>query len=197
MSIRIIACGVFRDALRQIEPQRFHRDVVITYVTPFLHNHPQKLKQEILYQIHLARKAGDEILCLYGRCYPELDDHLHAMGIPRISGEHCYEILLGSRRFHAIIDEEAGTYFIEKDLILNFPEYCMQPLELDDPLMRESYFKYYKRLAYIRQPLDPDTVMPKVREISHFLKLKPMMIDADYSELTASLLRLFLSVNQE
>jgi hypothetical protein len=191
MSIRIIACGVFRDALRQIEPQRFHRDVAITYVTPFLHNHPQKLKEEILHQIHLAQKAGDEVLCLYGRCYPELDDHLNEMGIPRIPGEHCYEILLGSKRFHAIIDEEAGTYFLEKDLVLNFPEYCMQPLELNDPLMRESYFQHYTRLAYIRQPFDPDTVMPHVYDISQFLKLKSIVIDADYAELTASLLRLF------
>ena len=190
MSIRIIACGVFRDAPRQIEPQRFHQNVAITYITPYLHNHPQKLKKKILHQIHLAKKAGDEILCLYGKCYPDLDDHLYEMGIPRVPGEHCYEILLGSRRFHAIIDEEAGTYFVEKDLILNFPEYCIQPLELDDPLMLESCFQYYKRLAYIRQSLDPDTIMPNVHDISRFLKLKPMVIDADYSELTANLLRL-------
>ena len=190
MSIRIIACGVFRDALGQIGPQRFHQNVVITYITPHLHNYPQKLKEEILHQIHLAQKTGDDILCLYGRCYPELDNHLYEKGIPRVPGEHCYEILLGSRRFRAIIDEEAGTYFIEKDLILNFPEYCIQPLELDDPLMRKSYFQHYTRLAYIRQPLDPDTVMPHARDISIFLKLKLLVVDADYSELTASLLEL-------
>jgi hypothetical protein len=191
MPIRIIACGVFRDALRRIEPQRFHQNVAITYITPHLHNHPQKLKKEILHQIHLAQKAGDKILCLYGRCYPDLDDHLYEMGIPRVPGGHCYEILLSSRRFHAIIDEETGTYFIEKDLILNFTEYCIQPLELDDPLMRECCFQHYTRLAYIRQPLDPDTVMPIVHHISKFLKLKPLVIDADYSELSANLLKLF------
>ena len=191
MSIRIIACGVFRDALRQIGPQHFHQNIFITYIAPASHNYPEKLKEEILHQIHLAQKAGDIILCLYGRCYPALDDHLYEMGIPRVPGEHCYEILLGSRRFHAIIDEEAGTYFVEKDLILNFPEYCIQPLELDDPLMRESYFRHYTRLAYIRQPLDPDTLITSVHDISRFLKLKPIVIDADYSELTKNLLRLF------
>lgn len=194
MSIRIIACGVFRDALRQIEPQRFHQNVTITFINPYLHNYPQKLKEEILHQIHLAKKAGDEILCLYGRCYPDLDDHLCEMGIPRVPGEHCYEILLGSRRFHAIIDEEAGTYFVEKDLILNFSEYCIQPLELDDPLMLESCFQYYKRLAYIRQPLDSDSIIPGFRDISQFLNLKPMVIDADYSELKTKLIKLFSSI---
>jgi hypothetical protein len=194
MSIRIIACGVFRDALRQIEPQRFYKNVIITYITPYLHNHPQKLKEEILHQIYLAKKAGDDILCLYGRCYPDLDDHLYEMGIPRVQGEHCYEILLGSKRFHAIIDEEAGTYFVEKDLILNFPEYCIQPLELDDPMMRKSFFQYYKRLAYIQQPTDSDDIILSFRDISQFLNLKPMVIDADYSELKAKLIELFQDV---
>ncbi|MBC8433435.1 MAG: DUF1638 domain-containing protein [Desulfobacterales bacterium] len=191
MSIRIIACGVFRDALRQIGPQHFPQNVFITYITPVLHNYPEKLKEEMLRQIHLATKAGDEILCLYGRCYPDLDDHLYEMGIPRVSGAHCYEILLGSRRFNNILEEEAGTYFVEKELILNFSEYCIQPLELDDPLMRESFFQHYKRLAYIQQSLDSDSIITSFHDISQFLNLIPMLIDADYSELTKNLLRLF------
>ena len=191
MSIRIIACGVFRDALRQIELQRFYQNVFITYITPVSHNYPERLKEEILHQIHLAQKAGDKILCLYGRCYPALDDHLNEMGIPRVPGEHCYEILLGSRRFHAIIDEEAGTYFVEKELILNFSEYCIQPLELDDPMMRESFFQHYKRLVYIRQSFDSDSIIPSFHDISQFLDLTPLVIDADYSELKTNLIELF------
>ena len=194
MSIRIIACGVFYDALRQIEPQRFSQNVAITYINPCLHNYPQKLKEEILYQINLAKEAGGKILCLYGRCYPDLDDHLYKMGIPRVPGEHCYEILLGSRRFYALIDEEAGTYFIEKNLILNFFEYCVQPLELNNPLMRESFFQHYKRLVYIRQPFDSDNLIPGFREISQFLNLKPVVIDVDYSELKTKLIKLFSSI---
>ncbi|MBW1754455.1 MAG: DUF1638 domain-containing protein [Deltaproteobacteria bacterium] len=191
MSLRIIACGVFRDALRQIRPQHFHQNVSITYITPVSHNYPERLKEEILHQIHLAQKAGDKILCLYGRCYPALDDHLNEMGIPRVPGEHCYEILLGSRRFHAIIDEEAGTYFVEKELILNFSEYCIQPLELDDPMMRESFFQHYKRLVYIRQSFDSDSIIPSFHDISQFLDLTPLVIDADYSELKTNLIELF------
>jgi len=191
MSIRIIACGVFRDALRQIEPQCFHQNVAITYITPYLHNYPQKLEDEILHQIHLAKKAGNEILCLFGECSPNLAPLLREMGIPKIPGAHCFERLLGSKQFQNIMDEEPGTYFAEKDLVLNFIEYCIQPLELDDPLMRKSFFQYYTRLAYIRQPFDPDTVMPNVHELSQFLKLKPLVIDADYSELTSNLLKLF------
>jgi hypothetical protein len=194
MSIRIIACGVFRDALRHIDPQRFHQNVTITYIDPYLHNYPQKLKAEILHHIDLAKKAGDDILCLYGRCYPDMDRYLYEMGISRVPGEHCYEILLGPKRFRAIIEEEAGTYFIEKNLILNFSEYCIQSLELDDPVMRESFFQHYKRLIYIRQPFDPDSVISGFYDISQFLNLKPIVMDVDYSELKTKLIKLFPSI---
>ena len=197
MSLHIIACGVFRDALEQIALERFYPNVVVTYITPVLHNHPIKLKEQILHQLHLVKKTGDSILCLYGRCHPELDRYLNAMDISRIPGGHCYEILLGSSRFSKIIEQDAGTYFVEKELILNFPEYCIQPLELDDPLMRESYFQHYTRLTYIRQPLDPDDVMTNVDDISRLLDLKTTVVDADYTELKTNLLKLLSSLHRE
>ncbi|UCD89544.1 MAG: DUF1638 domain-containing protein [Desulfobacterales bacterium] len=197
MPLHIIACGVFRDALEQIALERFYPNVAITYITPVLHNHPQKLKEQILNQVHLAKKTGGSTLCLYGRCHPELDDYLSEMNIPRIPGEHCYEILLGSRRFNEIIEQDAGTYFVEKDLILNFFEYCIQPLELDDPLLRKRYFQHYTQLTYIRQPLDPDNVRPNVHDISRLLDLKTRVVDADYTELKTNLLKLLSSVHRE
>ena len=193
MSIRIIACGVFRDALRYIELRRFHPTVAVTYIPPVLHNTPDKLKAEILLQIHTARKARDDILCLYGQCYPDLDPMLSRADIRRVPGAHCYEILLGSKSFRKLMDEEAGTYFLEKELVLNFAEYCVKPLELDDPVLRETYFKHYKRLAYVRQPLDPDFIVSRVQEIAHLLDLESLVIDADYSEFRTNLFQ-FLSV---
>lgn len=191
MSLHIIACGVFSDALQQIDPRRFYRNITLSYTDPCLHNYPVLLLEEIKRQIQRAKIAGDRIVCLYGHCAPDLDPLLQEMGVTRVPGAHCYEMLLGSRSFQRIVDEEPGTYFIEKNLVLNFSEYCSQPLELDDPLMRKSYFQHYTRLAYIRQPLDPDTVMPGVHAISQFLELKPFVIDSDYSELESNLLKLF------
>jgi hypothetical protein len=197
MSIRIIACGFFRDALEHIEPQRFFPNVTITYTNPYLHNYPLKLKEELLHQIYQAKKAGDKILCLYGRCYPDINRHLDEMGVSRIQCGHCYEILLGINRYRAIIEEEPGTYFIEKNLIQNFSEYCIQPLELDDPMMREIFFQHYKKLVYIRQPLDSKRIKPDFHEISQFLNLKPMVVDADYSELKVNLIKLLARISKE
>jgi hypothetical protein len=189
MSLQILACRVFQDALRYLEFSGRHPGLRVTYLPPGLHNQPQELKKELSRQIQLARKEGERILCMYGQCFPEMDDFLEKELIPRPPGAHCYEMLLGSEVFHRVMQEEAGTYFLEKQLILNFSEYCLQPLELHDPEMRKRYFRHYRRLLYIRQPLDPGLV-PKVRDLAHFLALHFMVMDTDYTELKANALKL-------
>ncbi|MFH2218169.1 MAG: DUF1638 domain-containing protein [Pseudomonadota bacterium] len=191
MPLRIIACGVFRDALNAIAPGRFRQNVAVSYISPCLHNHPARLFAEIERQIRLARAAKENVVCVFGQCAPDLDPLLDKLKIPRVPGAHCYEILLSSRRFRKVMDEEAGTYFLEKELIQNFTDYCVHPLELDDPMLRESYFQHYKRVAYVRQPEDPDHMVSRVKDIARMLNLSPITIDADYSELKKNLLKLF------
>ena len=83
----------------------------------------------------------------------------------------------------------ASTYFAEKDLILNFEEYCMRPLELDDEEMRRYCFGQYRRLLYVRQPSDPN-LMTEAGEVARFLGLSLEIRDADYSHLEKTLLKL-------
>jgi hypothetical protein len=189
MSLRILACGVFRDALRYLALIGRHPALRLTYLPPALHNQTSDLQKELSRQIRLARQAGDHVLCLYGQCFPEMDDLLQEQRIPRVPGAHCYQMFLGTGPFQRVMEEDAGTYFLEKELILHFSEYCLQPLELHDPQMRQWYFQHYRRLLYIRQPLDPD-LMPKARELADFLALHLMVMDADYSELKANLFKL-------
>ena len=87
------------------------------------------------------------------------------------------------------MDESAKTYFLEKELILNFEEYCVKPLELYDEEMKEMFFKNYERLVYVRQPSDPD-LMPKVNKIAGFLGLSIIVQDADYLNIEAALINL-------
>ena len=107
----------------------------------------------------------------------------------KVPGHYCYEMLLGSERFRQLIQEMAGTYFAEKDLILNFEEYCVRPLELRDEEMRRHCFGQYQRLLYIRQPSDPNLV-PQAGEVAEFLELPLEIKDADYSHLEKELIEL-------
>jgi hypothetical protein len=107
----------------------------------------------------------------------------------RVSGTHCDEILLGHERFHKIIQEESGTYFLERDLIVNFGRYCRRPLELDDIEIREALFRHYRRLLYLRQPSDGNLI-PQVSRIADFLGLPFDTTDVDYSFLENQITRL-------
>jgi hypothetical protein len=127
-----------------------YADLRLTYLPSNLHLRPQELKDCLLKEIAAAKKRNERIICLYGHCFPDIDDFCQRYRVIKVPGHYCYEMLLGSERFRRHIDEMAGTYFLEKDPILNFGEYCMRPLELYDDEMRKYCFGQYQRLLYMR-----------------------------------------------
>ena len=186
---RIIACVVFQPAVEHLRLEDRYPNLRLTYLPSNLHLRPQELKNRLLKEVAAAQKRNERVICLYGDCFPDIDDFCQRHGAIKIPGPHCYEMLLSSERFRRLIDEIAGTYFLERDLILNFKEYCMEPLELNDKEMRKCCFEQYQRLLYVRQPSDPDLV-PKVSELAEFLGLSLEIRDADYSHLEKKLTEL-------
>lgn len=161
----------------------------LNFVLSNLHMRPQRLKRQLVREIVSAKERKERIICLYGECFPNIDNFCKHRGVSRVCGNHCYEMLLGSERFETIMNETAGTYFLERDLIINFEEYCIEPLELHDEEMRKYCFEHYRRAIYIRQPSDPDLVS-KARELAEFLHLSLEILDADYSHLERELVKL-------
>jgi Protein of unknown function (DUF1638) len=159
------------------------------FLSSNLHTDPRRLKESLTEEILRAGKENTDIACLYGDCFPEIHDVCGQHSVARARGCHCYEILLGRDRFQEIIEETAGTYFLEKELLSDFERLCVEPLELHDREMRELFFKHYRRVIYVRQPLDPD-LHAKAKDVSRFLKLSLEIRDADYSHLERELLRL-------
>jgi hypothetical protein len=188
-SNRIIACSVFRPALEYLQLVNRYPGMRVTYLPSRLHNTPQKLEKRMLREIISARKRGEPIVCLYGECFPDIAHFCQQHGVAKVIGVHCDEMLLGDEQFRQLVDETPGTYFLEQDLILNFEEYCMKPLELHDEEMRRCFFESYQRLLYVRQPSDPDLV-PRAAELADFLQLHLTTRDADYSCLEKRLIGL-------
>ncbi len=186
---RIIACAVFKPALEHLQLTRRYPQLSVTYLPSRLHNLPLQLERRLLKEVLSWRKRGERIVCLYGECFPEMNDFCKRLGLARVTGIHCDEILLGRERFQEIIREVTGTYFLERDLIVNFGKYCRRPLELDDVEIREALFRHYQRLLYLRQPSDPD-LMPKARRISDFLGLRLETANVDYSFLESQIIQL-------
>jgi hypothetical protein len=182
----IIACGVFKPLLEYLQFERRFPHVRLTFLPANLHVYPAKLKDHILSALRAAQRRGDRAICLYGDCFPGMDDFCREHCIARVPGTHCYEMLLGSKRFRRIIDEIAGTYFLERYLIEEFEKCCAKPLELHDDEVREYLFRHYKRLVYVRQASDPDLV-PKAGKLAEFLGLALEVRDADYTHLEKEL----------
>ena len=186
---RIIACAVFKPALEHLRLENRYRDLRLTYLPPNLCMTPRKLRNYLLRGIASARKSDERVICLYGDCFPDISDFCERHGTIKVPGLRCHEMLLGSERFRGLIDETAGTYFVEKDLIVNFEKYCMEPLELHDEEMRKYCFAHCQRLLYVRQPADPDLV-PRASGLAEFLELSLEIRDADYSHLEKKLIEL-------
>lgn len=186
---RIIACGVFKPALEHLHPENRYPDLRLTYLPSKLHLRPQELENRLLKEIASAQERDERVICLYGSCFPDIEDFCKQHRAIKVPGDYCYEMLLGSERFKQLLDEMAGTYFLEKDLILNFEEYCMVPLELHDEEMRRYCFQRYRRLLYVRQPADPDLV-PQAGELAKSLGLSLEIRDVDYSHLERKLIEL-------
>ena len=186
---RIIACAVFKPAMEHLQLENRYNHLRFTYLPSDLHLMPLKLKDRLQQELDSAQIRGERTICLYGNCFPSIEDFCQQHGAIKVPGHYCYEMLLGSERFRQLIEEMAGTYFLEKDLILNFEEYCMRPLELYDEDMKKCCFEHYQRLLYVRQPSDPD-LAPRASELAEFLSLFLEISDADYSSLEKKLIEI-------
>ena len=186
---RIIACSVFKPALDNLKLEERYPHLRLTYLPSHLHLKPQQLKKRLRKELASIKKSNERIICLYGDCFPEIDDFCQQEGVFKVPGHYCYEMLLGSERFWQLIEETTGTYFAERDLLLNFEQYCVRPLELQDEEMRRYCFGRYQRLLYVRQPSDPD-LMPRASEVAKFLGLFLDIGDVDYTYLEKKLIEL-------
>ncbi len=177
---RLIACGVFVPALENLGLDRRWPGLELKVMPASLHIQPTRLYEMLAQELARSDCPRPRTGLLYGSCFPGIDDFCRKQGLRRVSGAHCYEMLLGPRRFTRLMDETAGTFFAERVLLQNFEQHCVEPLELDDAEVRAATFAHYRRLIYIRQPDDPD-LGPRAAAVADFLGLSLGVLDADYT----------------
>jgi len=125
-----------------------------------LHNRPERIPEAMRKKIRENRAAYDEILCLYGDCGTggKLDAVLKEEGVDRIEGAHCYAFYAGDEVFDAMMEEEAGTFFLTDFLARHFERLVIRGLGLDRfPQLRDDYFGNYRRIVHLAQFDDPET----------------------------------------
>jgi hypothetical protein len=90
----------------------------------------------------------------YADCgsYGALDELCSRLGLTRLRGLHCYDVLGGASRVRALLAREPGTYLLTDFLVRSFRATVLAGLGLDrHPELWDDYFGQYRRLVWLAQ----------------------------------------------
>lgn len=154
----VIACGALVRELRAVLATVPGADTVhVEYLPALLHNTPDEIPAAVARTA--AQHTADRVVVAYGDCGTggRLDATLDALGAVRLPGAHCYELFAGSDRFHALMAEEPGTFFLTDFLARHFDALVIGTLGLDaHPELRDVYFAHYRRVVLLPQSDDAE-----------------------------------------
>ncbi|HET7246370.1 MAG TPA: DUF1638 domain-containing protein [Streptosporangiaceae bacterium] len=153
----LIACGALGGHLREILARRGWR-AELHCLPALLHNRPAKIAFEAERLALQALARGQRVAVAYADCgtYGALDEMCARLGLRRLPGLHCYDVLAGPERMRAVFEAEPGTYVLTDFLIRSFERTVLAELGLDrHPELWTDYFGHYRRLVWLAQDLDP------------------------------------------
>jgi hypothetical protein len=153
----IIACGALGGPIREITARRGW-PVELHCLPAVLHNRPAAIAPEVE-RLAVAAQARELPVAIgYADCgtYGALDELSARLGLRRLPGLHCYDLLAGPDRVAALFEAEPGTYVLTDFLVRSFRRTVIAGLGLDRyPGLWPDYFGYYRRVVWLAQSRDP------------------------------------------
>jgi Protein of unknown function (DUF1638) len=149
--MKIIACGALAVHVHAAARRR-GLDVEVVPLPALMHNRPEQIAPAVE-----AVLDDDVVAVAYADCgtYGALDEVLG--DIPRLQGDHCYDVLARDAVREAL-EEQPGTYFLTDFLARTFEHTVMRELGLDrHPELRDAYFGHYTRVLWLAQHPTPAT----------------------------------------
>lgn len=158
MSVAVIACGAIATHISHITDAN-GLDVTIYPLPPLLHNQPAKIAGEVEKTYLEIKDQFSKCAVAYADCgtYGALDKVIEKYALKRLGGNHCYDIFAGKEKIQAIMDADAGTYFLTDFLVKSFHRSVIVELGLDKrPDLRDDYFKHYNKIIWLAQNPTPE-----------------------------------------
>ncbi len=188
MTTGLILCGALAHEVLDLV-ERYGWDAEVLGVPALDHNYPERIAPDVEKQIVEWQTVYDRLIVVFGDCgsrgaldallakYPEIE---------RIDGPHCYE-MYGGETFHALMEEEPGTFFLTDFLLRGFEGLFIKEMGLDRfPQLKEEYFRNYKRMVYFVQNEDSE-LLTKAKRVAHSFGLPLEIHKTGYGQLETRL----------
>ncbi|MDR7255602.1 hypothetical protein J2X46_004612 [Nocardioides sp. BE266] len=156
--VALIACGALAQPAASVV-QRHDWPVDVHPLPPLLHNHPERIADEVRTLAERLRTSYSRVVIGYADCgtYGALDGVCADLGLERLPGLHCYDLYAGPERLERIFDAQPGTYVLTDFLARSFARTVLQELGLDRyPELRDTYFGHYTRVVWLAQQPDDE-----------------------------------------
>jgi hypothetical protein len=186
--VGVVACGAIAADVSDVAA-RNGWDVEVKPLPPLLHNHPQRIADEVDAALDDLAHRHDLLAVAYADCgtYGALDEICVRRGVRRLGGAHCYDVYAGSSRIQELLDAQPGTYLLTDFLVLSFRRTILAELGLDRrPDLRDDYFRHYTRVVWLAQRRTPE-LDASARAAAQALGLPLEIVDVGNAGLEAEL----------
>ena len=154
--VAVIACGALAGPVREITARRGWPAEVHS-LPAVLHNRPARIAPAVEQLATDLLGRGRRVAVAYADCgsYGALDGLCERLGLARLPGLHCYDVLAGPGRVAALLRAEPGTYLLTDFLVRGWSRLVLAELGLDrHPELWPDYFGHYRRLVWLAQDRD-------------------------------------------
>jgi hypothetical protein len=192
--VAVVACGAIAQPVEQAAA-RYGWPVDVHPLPPLLHNRPDRIAAAVEAQVLALRDRYPRIAVAYADCgtYGALDGVCDRLGVGRLRGAHCYDVLAGADRLAALLEEEPGTYLLTDYLVRSFRRSVVVELGLDRyPQLREDYFGHYRRVLWLAQEPTPQ-LRAAAEDAAAVMGLPLRQLDVGLTGLEAALAELLAS----
>lgn len=192
----VIACGALAREIAALRKLYGWLALEVYCLPPELHNRPERIAPAVREAIIQHRDRYAEIFVAYADCGTTgaLDAVLREEGVERIEGVHCYQFFATVETFAELAEAEPASFFLTDFLVRHFERLVFRGLGLDrHPQLQSQYFGNYRRLVYLAQNEDADSVRA-AKDIAGRLGLDYQFRHTGYGGLERSLRRF---VNKE
>lgn len=186
--VHLIACGALAQPAAEIAA-RHGWPITVHPLPPLLHNQPQLIAGEVRPLAERLLAAGHRVAIGYADCgtYGALDAVCAELGVERLPGLHCYDVIAGPERLARMFEEQPGSYVLTDFLVRSFARTVVRELGLDRyPELRDDYFGSYTRVVWLAEQPD-DELRRLAAEAAATIGLPLTVVDAGQAGLEAAL----------